>query len=230
VYCVNCGVKLADTEKECPLCRTVVFHPALQQEDVRPLYPKDRKPKMPPNSRVFNGVVLILFLIHMLVCFLSDIRTDGVLNWFGFVCGALVLGYIAFALPFWFRRPNPVIFVPCTFAATVLYLLYIDLYTNGGWFLRFAFPVVGVLGVIVCAVVTLMYYLRRGYLYILGGGLIALGAWILLNEFLLMITFSLRFIGWSIYPLIVLTLLGGALIYLAIDDSARKAMERKLFI
>ena len=39
------------------------------------------------------------------------------------VAGALVVSYVVLALPVWFRRPNPVIFVPCDFAAAALYLL-----------------------------------------------------------------------------------------------------------
>ena len=43
-------------------------------------------------------------------------------------------------LRFGSKRPNPVIFVPCGFAAVLAYLLYIDLAVHGGWFLKFAFP------------------------------------------------------------------------------------------
>lgn len=39
------------------------------------------------------------------------------------------------------------------------------------------------------AVVTLMYYLRKGKLYIIGGAFVALGAFMLLIEFLMDVTF-----------------------------------------
>ena len=71
--------------------------------------------------------------------------------------------------------------------------------------------------------------IRRGRLYIIGGALMALGAFMLLVEFLMNNTFGTEFIGWAIYPLVVLVLLGGLLIYFAIDSSAREMMERKLF-
>ncbi|MBE6779814.1 MAG: hypothetical protein E7545_02425 [Ruminococcaceae bacterium] len=229
MYCIKCGVKLADTEKKCPLCNTVVYHPEISQPEVRPLYPQNKFPKIKPKSKVFNGAIIILFLIPMLVSLISDWQNDKTLNWFGFVAGGLVLGYLVFGLPNWFHKPNPVIFVPCSFAALIVYLLYINLVTNGDWFLSFAFPVAGALGLIVTAAVTLLYYLKKGRLYILGGTLIAVGGFILLVEFLLNITFKIAFIGWSIYPLIVFALLGGLLIYLAINTTAREIMERKLF-
>ena len=141
------------------------------------------------------------------------------------------MGYVAVVLPCWFRRPNPVIFVPCGFVAAGLYVLYIDLMTGGGWFLGFAFPVVGFLGLLVTAVVTLCRYIRRGRLYIYGGAMIALGAFMPLMELLMVAAFRLpRFAGWSLYPLVALALLGGALIFLAICRPARESMERKMFL
>ena len=93
----------------------------------------------------------------------------------------------------------------------------------------FAFPVTGALGLISCAVVTLLYYLKRGRLYILSGAFIALGLLMLLIEYLMTTTFAVSFIGWPIYPLVVLSLFGGFLIFIAINGTAREMMERKLF-
>ena len=229
MYCINCGVKLADSEKTCPLCNTVVCHPVLKQSTGRPLYPNNKMPKSSSNSNALNGIIMVLFLIPLLVCLFADLSLDGKMEWFGYVAGALMVFYIAVALPRWFKKPNPVIFVPCNFVAAALYLLYINLATGGNWFLSFALPVVGGICLITCTVVTLMYYLRKGKLYIMGGSFMALGAFMLLIEFLMKITFGLRFIGWSVYPLVVLFLFGGLLIYLAIDSVTRETMERKLF-
>ncbi len=229
MYCINCGVKLADTEKKCPLCEAEVYHPTLKQPTERPLYPVGKMPKSTSNSKVLNGAVVIMFLIPLIVSFISDLQIDEKIDWFGFVAGALFVIYVAFALPLWFKKPNPVVFVPCTFAAITLYLLYINLTTNGNWFMSFAFPTTAGLCLITSAVVTLLYYLKRGKLYIIGGAFIALGAFMLLVECLLNLTFKFEFVGWSIYPLGALAMLGGLLIYFAINSSAREMIERKLF-
>lgn len=231
MYCINCGVKLADTEKSCPLCGVVVFHPQLRQEDVEPLYPHEHFPEPQVAPRTAQIVLTTMFLLPMLVTLLCDLQISGAVTWSGYVAGALAVAYVMFVLPLWFRRPNPVIFVPCTFVVIGLYLLYIDLATGGGWFLSFAFPVTGGIGLIVTAVVALLKYLRRGKLYILGGALIALGAFMPLMEFLMCLTFDFsRFFAWSLYPLIVLVLLGGMLIFLAICRPVRETMERKFFL
>lgn len=229
MYCINCGVKLSDTEKKCPLCNTAVFHPDIKQPDAPPLYPKDKMPKKASGSKAINGAVIIIFLIPFFATLFFDLANNGKFEWFGYVAGGLVLSYVAFALPFWFKNPNPTVFVPCTFATATLYLMYINLATNGDWFLGFALPIMGALCLIATATAALLRYVKKGKLYTVGGLLMALGATVLLIEFLLVNTFPLPFVGWSIYPAVVLIMLGGLLIYLAISKPAREILERKFF-
>ena len=231
MYCVNCGVKLSDSEKECPLCHTRVFHPDIEQPAAEGMYPDKKYPQDGISSRLPLIIITVTLLLPLLIVLWYDLQHHGTVTWSGYVIGAIIMGYIIAVLPAWFKNPNPVIFVPCDFAAAGLYLLYISLMTGGGWFLSFAFPVVGGTGLIVTAVTVLLRYCRRGALYIIGGASCALGVFMLLVEFLMTFTFrGVYFIGWSLYPLITLVLLGGMLIFLAICRPAREIMERKFFI
>ena len=230
MYCINCGVKLGETQTACPLCGTRVYHPDIPLSEERPLYPKDKYPKLKANSKVWNGILVILFTITMMVCAFADYNASGSFDWIGYAIGALLVGYIALALPLWFRHPNPVIFIPCNFVSATLYVLYINLATGGDWFLTLALPVSASLCLVVSTLVTLLYYLKKGQLYVWGGFLIAIGGIILLIELLMDSTFGIPFMGWSIYPLAFLGVLGLICIYLAINTSAREAMARRLFI
>jgi hypothetical protein len=231
MYCIQCGVKLADSEKQCPLCGTRVFHPDFDMPDGHPPYPKGKQPSTAPRSFLWHIILTALYLIPILVVPLCDIQLNGSITWSGYVTGALLLGYEMFVLPLWFRKPNPVIFVPCSFAAIGVYLFYVNLATGGNWFMTFAFPLTGGICLIVTAVVTLLRYVPKGALYTLGGASIAMGGLMLLMEFLVNITFSIpKFFGWSLYPLIALVILGGLLIFLAICRPARQTLERKFFI
>lgn len=228
MFCAKCGVKLADTEKICPLCG-LPAHPELIKEGAEPLYPVN--PPVQVNSKAVHGVVLALFLLPLIICLQCDLIITGQVTWSGYVIGALVLTYELLALPFWFRRPNPVIFVPCGFAATAVFLLYIDLVTGGGWFLGFALPLVGVLCLIVTTVVVLMRYVPKGALYTFGGAFAALGLFMPVMGILVNITFFRGgFALWSLYPMTALLLVGGLLIFLAICRPARETMQRKFFI
>ena len=231
MYCVNCGVKLADTEKQCPLCGVKVYHPEIIRPEGELLYPRQTLPPQQVTADAAKIVVTTLFLLPAILSLLCDLHLSGKVVWSGFVVGALALCYTVVVLPLWFPKPNPVIFVPCDFAAVALYLLYIDLATEGNWFLSFAFPVTGGICLIVTAVVTLLRYIRRGRLYVFGGALMALGLFMPLVEFLLCITFrGIPFAVWSFYPLAALVVLGGMLIFLAVYRPARETMERKFFV
>jgi len=231
MYCIKCGAELADGETSCPLCRTRVYHPDFNVPAGEEFYPKKKYPDARRKSFFPQIVLTFAFILPMIIVLLCDLQFSVGITWSGYVIGALVIGYVALILPLWFKKPNPVIFVPCSFAAVVVYLLYINFTVNGNWFLSFAFPIAGGIGVIVTAVVTLMRYLRRGRLYIIGGAFAAFGAFILLMEFMLTVTFDgIEFVGWSLYPLTVFILFGGMLIFLGISRTAREAMERKFFI
>ena len=230
MYCVNCGVKLADTQEKCPLCSTLPGTVPAGKASVKPLYPEDHHPEYEVNTGAVCGTVLFLFLIPVVVSFFMDMHMDRRIDWFWYVAGAMLLAYVVIALPLWFRKPNPVIFVPCDFGAVALYLLLIDLLTEGGWFLPFALPVTARVGLVVTAVITLLRYLRGGRLFIFGGALIAMGAVALLVEVQMCIAFPMDFAGWSGYPMIVLAMLGGLLIFLGVNRAARERMQRKFFL
>lgn len=231
MYCANCGVKLADTEKCCPLCGVTAYHPEIKRNTVEPLYASEHHSTYQMNSKAAHIVMSIAFLLALSIIFLIDLQINAQITWSGFVGGAIILTYIFLVLPTWFTKPNPVVFVPCDFVAAGLYVLYISLATDGHWFLSFAFPTIAFFGIVATTVTALLRYIRRGKLYIFGGASIATGLFMPVIELLIYITFNKSaFVVWSIYPALALTALGGILIFLAINHHAREAMEKKLFI
>lgn len=226
MYCINCGVKLAQGLKVCPLCDTKV---PVQVEDTESLYPQ--KPKLNPEQSAFWGqmILTILFILPIAITLLCDYNINGKFTWSGFVVGALVMVYLVLVLPFWFKKPNPAIFVPTSFLSVGAYLWFVNFITNGDWFLSFAFPVTLCLALIFTAFATLLKYLKRGKLYIYGSTILSLGAFTPLCEFLLNLTFGFKTVYWSLYPLTALAFLGGFLIFLAICRPARETIERKFF-
>lgn len=230
MYCIKCGVELADSETRCPLCGTKVYNPEIKIEPTPPPFPEsiDRENKL--SRRGLMLIITILFaavIAQLVICELSLPAAKG---WAGYAIGGVILSYIILVLPFWFRKPNPVVFVPCDFAAVLLYLLYIDLFTGGHWFLSFAFPAVGTYALLTTCVVTLCRYVHKGYLYIFGGALIAHGLFMVLLEFLISITFKLNaMFKWSLFPLFGCSILGIGLIIIAICKPIKEALKKKLF-
>lgn len=230
MYCIKCGVELADTEKKCPLCGTGVFHPDVKQPEGELLYPREQYSPQQVSPWGMRLILIAVFLLPLLTVLICDLQLSGGVTWSGYVIGALVVCYVTAVLPGWFEKPNPVILVPCDFAVLALYLLYIDMVTPGSWFMTFAFPVTGFAALVTTAVVTLMRYVRKGRLYIFGGAGIAVGLFMPVMEQFLYLSWRVPFIGWSWYPLAAFVLLGGFLIFLAICRPAREMMERKFFL
>ena len=79
----------------------------------QPPYPVDHRPHTEEVSR--SGVLFLLTVLALLsavLFILCDWRINGSIVWSGYASGGVALLYILVALPLWFRRPNPVIFVP----------------------------------------------------------------------------------------------------------------------
>ncbi len=230
MYCVKCGVKLADSEDKCPLCMTRVYHPDIERPDGETLYPPNHLPGKHKSFPVLQFIFTALFLISAVVVIICDIKFSGSFTWSLYVLGALVLGYVAAILPSWFAKPEPVVFVPCSFAASAVYLLIVNCISGGKWFLSFAFPVCGACTILITAVVALLRFLKKGRLYVAAGAVMAFGGLIVLIEFLLSITFSnISFAAWSLIPMAAMVMIGLVLLFFAICRPARQSIERRIF-
>ena len=229
MYCVKCGVELAESQRSCPLCSTPVYFPELDPERERP-YPKQNKPEA-VNARGVYFVITFAFIIAIAICFLADQALGSGMGWSYYVLGGAALAYIILILPGWFNRPHPQVFVPCNFAAIALYVCYINYSLGGDWFLSFALPLIGGIAIIVSTISILTFYLRRGRLYIWGGAMIGLGCHCVLIEWLTVVTFGTQqMFLWSLYPAITFVLVGIMLITVAIVKPFRESLRRIFFI
>lgn len=231
MYCIKCGARLSDGQKVCPICETKVYHPDIHIPDGMDTYPKKEFQSEEFNPKGVLFVITVITAIAMAIPLLFELTWHTRVGWSGYVAGGIILAYIIFILPFWFKNANPVIFVPCDFAATTIFLWYVNFQVEGNWFLTFAMPITLSFGMIICAVITVMRYVKRGSLYTFGGGLIALGAWTVLIEFLIYVTFGVRSpVVWSSCSFATLFLFGMMLIVIAIVKPLKESLRRIFFV
>ena len=230
MYCIKCGAHLSDGQTVCPLCETRVYHPDFIVSE------EQTYPKIPFQSEEYNRkgllfVLTMIFLIPLILPIILELNWHSDVSWSGYTSGGTLIFYTAFIMPFWFKKQNPVIFTPITFALTIGLLLFICLETGGNWFMSFAFPIVGSLGIIVTAFIAVLYYVKKGCLYTIGGFLIALGLWTVLLEFDIRTTFDVYTpFYWSLAPLTVLSVIGIMLIVIAIVKPLKESLRRIFFI
>ena len=230
MYCIKCGAKLSDGQTVCPICETRVFHPDFVVKE------ENTYPKIPFESEEFNPkgllfVITMIFLVPLILPMLLELNWHSDVSWSGYASGGTLIFYTAFVMPHWFKKANPVIFVPVSFSLTIGLLLFICYKTEGDWFMSFAFPMAGSLGIIVTAATALLYYVKKGCLYTTGGLMIALGVWTFLLEFSIRHVFKVQpLFYWSLAPLTVFSVVGIMLIVIAIVKPLKESLRRIFFI
>lgn len=231
MYCINCGVELSDNQTVCPLCQTKVYHPELTKNQPAPSYPKKDFASEAINRKGILFVISVIYLLPLLLPTIFEIAIAEGINWSGYVAGGTLLSYLYFILPLWFKKPHPVIFVPCYFLGSILFLSYVNYATEGDWFLTFALPIGVALAFIISAMTALLSYLKHGRLYVIGGGLVALGFWTVLIEWLLHLTFTVAHtVYWSLFTALSLSILGMMLITVAIVKPWKESLRKFFFL
>ena len=229
MYCVKCGVRLQEGVPSCPLCGTPVWNPDGAASADTKTYP-DTLPLRHRESNLsalfFTTVIFVLTIaVETAIC----LKLYGEMRWSGFVAGGAALLYVIVVLPFWFRAPKAVIFVPVDHAAAALYVLYICLKTGGHWFLSFALPLIGASCLLSAAMICLLKYVGRGRAFIFAGFFLLLGGLTVLVEFLQHVTFGHEMFRWSLFPLAGLGTIGLMLLLAGIIRPLRQALRRRFF-
>ena len=232
MFCINCGIELSDGQKICPICQTRVYHPDLKKTEALPTYPRKAFKSEEINIRGLLFVVTLLHIIPIIFALVLDLNLNGRIDWFGFVVGAVVLLYVCAVLPLWFKRPNPVVFIPCDFLMVAVFLWNINLKLDTAWFWSFALPITAMIGVVVTAVVALLRYLRHGRLYVFGGAFVLLGLLIMAIEELTHVNFEIAHtsFAWSLYPMVFLAIIGVGLIVIEIVKPFKESLKKVFFL
>ena len=227
MFCVKCGVELAESENKCPLCNTPVYYPEKERGELK--FPEFKNVREPLNARGLSFVISFFVAIAAVISIICNITVSNELTWSLYVVASLALAYVLFILPTWFKRPSVAVFVPTDFGATAIFVGIIAALTDSDWYFSFALPVIAFFALVVSSIAILSYYLRRGYLYIWGGAFILFGLFMPILELLLHLNFAIEGnFHWSFYPFSALMLLGVMLIVIAIVKPFRESL-RKIF-
>lgn len=231
MYCVKCGVRLREGAKACPLCGTPVWCPEAGEGAPEAAPYSERYPVIRRQERLtIMAALTVALLAAMVACCSICLHTTGRIGWSFYVLVGAVTFYLVFLLPWWFKNPHPMVFVPVAFLSLCLMLLLICGYTGGHWFWSFAFPLTGIVAVLTIGAIALFRYVRRGAIFITGGLLLACGGACLLIELFQHLTFHTPMFTWSIYAAVVFALFDGFLLLAGMIRPLREHLERKFFL
>lgn len=229
MYCVKCGVRLDDSLDRCPLCGTPVWRPEEAQDQDRAfssIFPEKHRNERLTVVAFLTAVALLAAFITLRIC----LRIYGGIGWSGYAMLGIALFYVIAILPLWFRRPNPMIFLPVDHAAVAGFLLYASWASGGHWFLSFGFPVTAMSCLLLTGFIALLRYVRGSRLFIIGGSVIVLGGLSMLVEFFQHITFGTKMFTWSLYVVSSCLAFGMFLILAGTIRPLREYLERRFFL
>ena len=102
-YCVNCGVELDASAKNCPLCNTPVINPKeIKKDNVIPPFPKEKVQVEEIQRADFGWLVSMVCLATAVTC--------GVLNWLAFRQNLWSLAVIGACVTLWVMLVPAVIY------------------------------------------------------------------------------------------------------------------------
>lgn len=152
-FCVNCGVRLGDSERKCPLCGVQVINP------VRPVDPDAPRPYPEPQAesplserfdrRTIASIITSSLALPALLAAAVDLIYGGSLSWSLYVIGGVVMLWVFSALPLLHTRSEArnrsllSLLVPDS-VALLTYLWVIErIAAPDKWFIRLALPIAG---------------------------------------------------------------------------------------
>jgi len=159
-FCVNCGVRLAPSEQQCPLCDVFVINPLNPwTEPAERPYPKRVETLIKKNVDTKFTVIIISIslIIPAIIPMLTDLFIAGGITWSRYVLGALFCLFVFVPLPLMFKRPNKYLFwlLDTLSVAGYVFLIYSSSGSRG-WYFSLALPIIisVALGVLLSMIIT----------------------------------------------------------------------------
>lgn len=230
-YCVNCGVELESSIKECPLCHTPVINPNVPVDSAT----------TPPFSKEKGQVEVVKrkdFAVLLSIVLLSTAITCALLNWLVFDANRWSLPIIGICALIWIFAIPFIIYTKLSVYTSLLldgfavgaYIWIISCITpSNAWFYQLALPIVCLTTLLLEIFVFLLKRFRVAYLttaiYIFSEvAILCVGIEIFIDLFL----HQQIHLTWSAVVLTVCTIIVITFVTLVSKKRFRDAVRRRL--
>lgn len=241
-YCVNCGVKLAESEEKCPLCQCPVVNPMQAQkpaEEIERPYPQRRDTlKNIVDKKFVVSVVSMLYAIPLLICLLVDWLLNKTLSWSVIATVGICLSWAIFFQPVLFQKKLFALYTAIDLVALIALFFTIGWYTGDySWIWVLAIPI----SVLLYAISNGLVYLRMAgvlqrKLYLGATVLGLVGLLCIIVEWLewlyesAVLHLPKHFEFWSVIVFISCFVIAGVLCYIEKKKKLKKSLQKNLHI
>ena len=205
-YCVNCGVKLKNSEKKCPLCNTKVINPNKIINDYAPVYSNKIDNFKRINYKYLSKIVILILMITSFLILLLDYISYRTITWSLYVVASIL--YLGTHLSFAVIK-NIYISLIIHLISTELFMLFIAYMTNGmHWCLYLVLPFIFIVWIYIMLVTYLIKKKKGEFLKKLSLGLLFSALTVIAVEACIDL-FKYNFINynWSFYAALPITII-----------------------
>lgn len=240
-YCVNCGVRLNQAEKVCPLCECPVVNPLkpeeLPEHQERP-YPKRKDTIKNIVDRSFIiSVISFLYLLPIVICIAVDFILSRAITWSLISTIGVVLCWAIIFLPYIMNWEYTLLYLSIDLGFAVALFLSIAWYTgDSDWVLTLAIPI----AVTIFVILNMMVYgIKIKLIHGLYIGTFMLSAVGVLSIIVELVVWNFRrhyispespFVYWSVYVFISCIIIAGLLCYIEKKKAVKRGLEKTFHI
>ncbi len=230
-YCVNCGVELDQSSKECPLCNTPIVNPKdlLQGMGTTP-YPKEKGTVETVKRKDLGIFVSVVLLSTAVTCGVLNVFLNPQTLWSLTVIGVCAIMWVMFIPAFIYTKQTIYVSLLLDGAVVAVYLYMIAyMVSSDHWFWGLGLPIVIMITIVAEIFSFCLRKLPKAFLtvslYIFTAiGIVCVGLEILIDYYL---TESISLL-WSAVVLTVCIIIDIAIITLLSRKRLRNAVRRRL--
>ncbi|MDE6748041.1 MAG: hypothetical protein K2K21_03105 [Lachnospiraceae bacterium] len=159
-YCVNCGVELEPSLKECPLCNTPVINPNQISSAVSNPYPSSKGQVEIASKKDFGILLTVVLSATSVTCLLLNLLVFQGHLWSFTVIGACICLFFLAAPAVFYTKASVYLILLLDGVAVLIYLYLISyLTTSAEWMWQLGIPIV----VLSTALIEIFAFLARKF-------------------------------------------------------------------
>jgi len=240
-YCVNCGVKVIESEESCPLCNCPVVNPMKDKtmpEDMERPYPKRRDTLKNIIDRKFIiSVISILYLLPIIICIAVDVTLQKSMTWSVISTASVILCWAIIFLPYILEKRFASVYLTMDLALMAVLFSAIAWYINDyDWVSILAMPIALAVYVILTLIIyginmKVVYGLYIGAIVMSGIGVISVITELLVWNYLRhYVAEDSAFAYWSLFVFISCIIVAGLLCYTEWKKAVKRGLEKRFHI
>ena len=228
-YCVNCGVKLKESEKVCPLCNTKVINPNNLKTEFIPAYSQNIEKTKKVNKKYLCFLITIILMGVTIITVLCNLIFTGNITWSIYAVASILFlnSKLSFVL---FKNKFFPLFIDLLTTET---LIYVIAYLNNGlhWFYYLVCPFIFIIWIyiILCTFVLSKkkYNLLRRFSVAFSFISVIL---LIIESCIDMYKYEKITINWSIYAILPIIIIGTILFLISYNRKLIEEIKQRIFI